>query len=374
MSEGEIDLSKLKVAITHDFLVENGGAEKVLVAFMEIFPNAEIYTSIYKPERFTKKFNRAVSKHKLITTNLDKLLPGGSLWKLYIPLIKNFFQKLNFEGYDLVISNSSSFAKWFKKPKTTRHVAYINTPPRFIWGIENATFHKFPKFFQSILSPVISRWRKIDAESAKNADVLIANSENIRGKIKKFYKSESVVIHPPVEVEEKVKKKDLEDDGFYLVINRLVAYKRIDTIIKYFNETSRRLVIVGEGSERKYLESISGDNVFFTGFITDKMKFQYLKKCKALIYPGEEDFGIAMVESLLFGKPVVAYKKGGSLEIIDKKSGVFYEKNTIKSVSDSIKKLENMNIEIDYLMKKGKGFSKQEFKKNIVKRINQIFA
>jgi glycosyltransferase involved in cell wall biosynthesis len=104
------------------------------------------------------------------------------------------------------------------------------------------------------------------------------------------------------------------------------------------------------------------------------MKFQYLKKCKALIYPGEEDFGIAMVESLLFGKPVVAYKKGGSLEIIDKKSGVFYEKNTIKSVSDSIKKLENMNIEIDYLMKKGKGFSKQEFKKNIVKRINQIFA
>lgn len=338
-----IEIEKLKIAITHDYLIEYGGAERVLLEMLEIFPNAHLYTPVFWEKNFPAEFLSKIKSKKVNSTLLSRFNFLGKFWRIAIILFPIYFKRLNLKNYDVVISNSASFAKWLNVDENTIHLAYVNTPPRFLWGLENSTFHKLPSLLRNFLNIIIEKWKVEDKKYAQSADLIIANSKNIQQKIKSFYETDSKIIYPPVRVID-LKLDEIKQKDFYLIVNRLVTYKHIDKVINVFNDNEKSLVIIGDGPEKMNLENLAHDNIFFTGYVDEELKFQYISRCKAIIYPGEEDFGIGMVEGLYFKKPIIAYSKGGSQEILNSKTSVLFDENSSESINDAIITFENMQF------------------------------
>ncbi len=364
------DLKGMKIAITHDYLITFGGAELVLLELLEMFPQADLYTAVAWEEGFSGELWEKISKHEIKTSFINNLKWFRKFWKVFLPFHAMFFQKQNLDKYDFVISVSSGFAKWLNTNKPTKHLAYINTPPRFLWGMDSTMFYKLPRVIKLLLNPLLNAWKNKDLYYTKKADYVIGNSSNIRDKIKDIYDLEADVIYPPVNKPEIAISDNIKD--YYLVINRLVAYKRIDSIVQAFNEIGKRLIIIGEGPERGHLESMARDNVTLTGFLSNAERNKYLAECKGFIYPGEEDFGISMVEAMFLGKPVIAYVKGGSRDILDDLSGVLYENHDTKSIISAIHKFETINFDREKIMTRADKFSDKTFKDRINGVINSL--
>lgn len=373
MSKSNKNLSELKIAITHDYLINFGGAELVLIELLRIFPNADLYTPIAWKKKFSAQFWEEIEKHTLKTSFINNLKWTEKFWKFFLPFHARFFEKQNFLSYDLVISISSGFAKWISIPANapTKHLAYINTPPRFLWGMDSTIFYKLPQIIKFMIKPVLSNWQKKDKAYVHEADMVIANSTNIKKKVELIYNLRSGVIFPPVTRPATVYNSDQKE--FYLIINRLVAYKRIDSIIEAFNKSTKKLVIIGDGPERSNYDKLAKENVLLTGFLDDKSRNRYLAECKAFIYPGEEDFGISMVEAMFMGKPIIAYKKGGSQDIIDENTGVIYEKHDTESILKATDNFETKSFNTEVIRKRAELFSKEVFEKNIVSAVSELF-
>jgi len=362
----------MKLAIVHDYLNQYGGAERVIETLHELYPDAPIYTSIYTPNTMLDSF-----KEMDIRTSFMQKFPFlGRYFKYYLLFYPRAIESLNLSGYDVILSSSSAFAKGVRPEKGALHICYCYTPTRFVWDYENyVKKERLSKLVSKILPLAIKRLRKWDLETLSGIDWFIAISNNIRDKIKKFYNRDSVVIYPPVDISMFDIQKGIGD--YFLIVSRLNSYKNIDLVVRTFNIVDLKLKIVGTGPFRKTLEQLAkGSNIEFLGKVTDDELIKLYGGCRALIFPGEEDFGITPLEAQASGRPVIAYAKGGSLEtIIDKKTGIFFKDNNPKSLLKAIEQFIEIEDRFDkkIIRENALRFSKEIFKDKIKTFIDQKY-
>ena len=402
----------MKIAIVHDYLNQYGGAEKVIEALHEIYPEAPIYTSLYDKDKMPDSFKEM----DIRTSFMQKLPFVKKHFKKYLPLYPRAFESFDLSEYDVVLSSSSAFAKSVKTGKNSCHIAYVNTPPRFIWFYDDYIKREnINRIYLKILHPILAYLKKKDIESSKGVDYFIANSENVRKRIRKFYNKDAEVIYPPVECSRfnvnpvrelrpltvyadggfkpssalssnnhRLKSVAFsngvngEDGNYYLVTSRLREYKRIDVAVKAFSELGLPLKIIGDGSDRIKLEKMAKDNIEFLGRVDDEELINYYKGCKAVVFCGEEDFGIVPVEAQSCGKPVIAYKAGGALETVrdngDKKTGKFFYPQTKEALVDAVKNFNPSEYNPDVIRKHALEFDKEVFKKRIREFVDKKYG
>ncbi|MDP3994261.1 MAG: glycosyltransferase [bacterium] len=358
----------MKVALIHDYLIDFGGAERVLLALHRIYPEAPIFVSIYRPKllgEFAEKFKNA----KIIQSWFgyvpfaEKLI---SPFRFLLPLI---WKSFNLKKYDLIISSASWAAtKGFEKKAGAVEVCYCHTPPRYLYGYE--TSRKFTGILGNLVvvyGAIINHFmRMYDFNTARKVDYFIANSKNVAKRIKKFYRRDAVVIYPPVEIPE-VSIASHSRGGYYLAGGRLVAAKNFDLIISTFNKLNLPLKIYGNGILRGYLGKMAGKNIEFLGKVDDVSLDSLYRGAEAFILAQkDEDFGLTAVEAQAAGTPVIAFRGGGYTEsIIEGKTGVFFDKPTPESLTGAIKKFNSMKIKPEDCIVQAKKFSKERFMKEI---------
>lgn len=362
----------MKVALVYDRVNKWGGAERVLLVLHEVFPDAPLYTSVYNEK--AASWARVFSK---VTPSFLQYFPfAKSRHDLYAPLMPFAFESFDFSKYDLVISVSSEAAKGIITGPKTLHINYCLTPTRYLWSGYSGYFrNRLIKFFSR---PVIFLLRKWDLIASTRSDQMIAISNAVSTRISKFYGRKSRVIFPPVNVEKfqvrspkfKVAMKNLPADEYFLIVSRLVPYKRVDLATKVFNKLNLPLVVIGAGSELKKLKRMSGSTIKFFSNVHEEDLVRIYKSCKAFIMPQDEDFGIAAVEAQAAGKPVIALKRGGAIDtIIDGKTGIFFEQQTVKSLEEAIGKLVTLEFDPADCILNSKRFSKEKFKKEFAKMV-----
>jgi glycosyltransferase involved in cell wall biosynthesis len=362
---------KMKVAIVHDFLTYWGGAEQVLKSLCNLYPEAPVYTLLYD-----KKMKKYFPKTKIRTSFLNKLPNFIKKKRILLPFFAAAAESFDLGGYDLVISSSSSFGKGIIVRPKTIHICYCHAPARFLWD----WYHNYLKenkvggLKKLFIVPLLHILRIWDISASERVDYFIANSQNTASKIKKFYRAESQVIYPPVDFERlnaprssiKAPEKD-----YYLIVSRLSPYKKIDNAISAFNKMNLPLLIIGEGSDRKRLEKMAGKNIKILGWVDENQLAEYYRNARALIFPGEDDFGITIVEAMSLGKPVLAYKKGGALEtIVQGCNGEFFESPVPEILADGIRRL-NKNFE-KYDAEKIKAYAKNYSRDNFEKKMKDF--
>lgn len=353
----------------HDFLSQYGGAEKVLEVLHEIWPEAPIYTLVYDK----KALNRRYDNWQIRCSLVQNLPLGVKKYRWYMALMPTAIERFNLSEFDLVVSNTSAYAKGIITKQKTKHVCYCHTPTRYLWSdaheyIEN--LKGLEKVIVKLLMSLLSRLRIWDYVVAQRPDGFIANSHNIETRIKKYYHRDSVVVYPPVETEKFYISPDI--GNYFLVVSRFRPYKRIDLAIEAFNKTKIPLKVIGT-SEGSDLLKRANPNIEFLGAVSDKEKAKYLSRCLALIHPQEEDFGITPVEAMASGRPVIAYRAGGVLEtVIEGKTGEFFEEQTWQSLADAVIKFNPEKYNPQEIKQHAEGFSKENFKKEFIKIINQF--
>jgi glycosyltransferase involved in cell wall biosynthesis len=286
-------------------------------------------------------------------------------------------EEFDFNGYDLVISASSSVAKGIITSSSVIHVCYCHTPMRYAWEFSTENAGKIAGagkggIKQKLLSYFLTLIRLWDFASSARVDYFISNSQNVANRIQKHYRRDAKVIHAPVSCSFFLPNN--EDAGdYYLVVSRLQEYKRVDLAIEACNRLNRQLIVIGDGPMRKELQNMAGDTVKMLGKLSDNELANYYAKCKALIFPPEEDYGIVPLEAMSCGRPVIAYSKGGALEtVVDGKTGVFFGEQNAESLVDAIKLFEGMRFEKEAIRDHALTFDEKEFKAKIIDFIESI--
>lgn len=370
-----------KVALVHDYLIQYGGAEKTLEAISEIYPEAPIYTSIYRPENFPNNLG-GFSSRKIVTAkgkeSFLKILPIFS--KYFTFLIPLIFEDFDLSEYDLIISDSSSYAKGVLTKQDQLHISYLHTPPRFLYGYSVENTKRNAWFYKPVVAAVDTYLRLWDFNAAQRPDYLLANSEEIKERIKKFYQREATVIYPPVELakEKPAQQKELLKNPYYLVTGRLVAYKNFDLIIKAFRKLPQlTLYVIGEGLERKHLQSLAGNNVKFFGKVDENEKHRLMRNCLGLINSvKDEDFGIVPIEVISHGRPVLVHRSAGHLETVREGiNGLFFEQldedALVLAIKNFDQEIRKGSFDPEVVRKSVQMFSKDNFKKNFSQFVEQ---
>jgi len=362
----------MKVALVHDFLVKLGGAERVLDVLCKMFPKAPVFTLFYDKEKVSDVF----PEERIKCSSLQKY--PDFLRKRYRFLIKKFpriVEEFDFSDYDLVISSNTAFSHGILTPLKTKHICYCHSPMRYAWDWTNEyrEENRISGLKTLLYAPLMKYLRKWDFLAADRADAYIANSRNVKNRIKKYYRMDSEVIYPPVDIDRfKISK---ENSGYFLIVSTLTPYKKVDLAVQLFNKIGRRLVVIGDGPQRDYLENIAGDNIDFLGFKDDETVTEYMMNCRALIFPGEEDFGITPVEAMACGKPVLAFGKGGCTEsVVSGKTGEFFFEGTVESMEDGLARLlYNERFYRPHTIRRHSNqFSREVFEKKIKKKIREV--
>lgn len=349
----------MKVAIVHDWLINYGGAERVLESIHSLFPNAPVYTAVYNLENLPDSFKG----FKIYPSFLQKLPFSKTKYQSYLPFMPLAFEEFNFSDYDLVISSSHSCAKGIIVKTKTLHISYVHTPMRYAWDLYHEYMNNEPMGIvkKLLVRPLMNNLRIWDRLSADRVDKFICNSYHVKQRIKKYYRKEAEVIYPPVNTDFFVPLKNPSLD-YYLVVSRLVPYKQVDLIVQTFNKLRLKLKIVGMGSEYKRLRRLAKSNIEFLQKRTDEELRDLYANCKALIFAGEEDFGIAPVEAQSAGRPVIAYGKGGVLEtVIDDRTGILFYESSIEALASAIYRLETLNLDSEKIRNNALKFDKQIF-------------
>lgn len=362
-----------EVAIVHDWLTNMGGAEPLVLEIHKVFPNAPIYTSVYDAEKM-----QAFKDIDVRTTELQTKLPAKLRYKhaLWPTFRAKAFRKLDLSEFDIIISSSSAEAKAVRKTRPGQvHIAYIHTPVRYYWSHyeefrKEFNFGPLTPFIRPFIPYFVKKMRKLDLESTKDIDVFIANSTVTQQRIKEYYNKPSTIIYPPVEVAKFTPPPKGERSG-YVIWGRHVPYKRFDLAIEAANRLKVPLTIASTGPDTERLKSLAGPTVKFVGRISDEALVKLAQKSKAFIFPNEEDFGISAAEALAAGTPVIAYKKGGALDIVqDGETGVFFEHQTVESLVGAMERFETMTFLPATLHRKAKRFDKGFFATKIRKIVD----
>lgn len=370
----------MKVAIIHDFLTYWGGAEQVLRSFHRIWPEAPIYTLIYD-EKFVKKYFPDAKIKGSFLQKFPKFLRDRK--KYLLPFSAIAPETFDLKDFDLVISSSSSFAKGvIVKPKTI-HISYCHTPTRFLWDWHKEYLRENNMgFFKKLLAaPTLHYLRMWDKSVADRVDHFIANSRSTQKRIEKFYRQKSEIIYPPVDTDKfnprsQEPKDKIGEKDYFLVVSRLSPYKKIDAAIEAFNKLDWPLLVIGAGEQEKYLKKIAAKNIKFLGFKEEDELPAYYRNAKALIFPGEDDFGITMQESMASGTPVIALRKGGALEnVIERVTGEFFDYPAPPLIADAVMRfLENENkYDRKAIAANAEKFSRERFEKEIKEYAEKLF-
>jgi glycosyltransferase involved in cell wall biosynthesis len=326
-----------KIALVHDYFIQMGGAERVAAAMHDSFPSAPIYTTVALQHRLPKELRGAD-----IRTSAMQWLPGiEQRFRQYFMLYPLAIEHFDLSDYDLIFSSSSGYAKGVRRRRNAIHVCYCHTPMRWVWRYEDyVARERFNGITRSALPLLLWGLRKWDLRAAQQPDFYIANSKIVAERIKQIYGREAAVIPPPIDVERFQPSVDVDD--YYLVLSRLVPYKRIDLAIEACKRMDRRLVIIGDGPDRARLEALAGPRTEFLGRQPDLQVNQYASRCRALLFPGEEDFGMVPLEVNASGRPVIAYRGGGAIEtVIDGKTGLFFDEAKSESLISAIEDFES---------------------------------
>ncbi len=332
----------MKIALVHEMLIRLGGAERVLKALTEMFPEAPVFT-LFKNAAAEEGFKGKT----IITSRLQPWLNVLGSHRPLLPFMPAAVEAWDFSGYDLVISSSSAFAHGIKTAGKTKHLCYCHSPMRYAWDysheyLKGASFLK--RFAAATLLHNVRQW---DYKSATRPDVILANSGHVQKRIAKYWRRTSQILYPPVDVRQFTPKRT--SDGHFLIVSNLTPFKRIDLAVRTFTRLKKPLIVIGDGPQKKDLQSIAGPTISFLGHQPDSVVKDALESCRALIFPGEEDFGITPVEAMAAGKPVLAYGTGGVKEsVVPGVSGEFFNEPTPESLEAGLTQLLLNEPQYDY--------------------------
>lgn len=331
----------MKTALVHDWLNQIGGAENVLESLVDLFPGAPLYTSIYAPRLMPASYAAWD-----IRTSFMQRLPGvATHHQSYLPFYPLAFEQFDLSGYDLVLSNKSAFCHGVITPPETLHICYCLTPTRFLWMYESYRQREgLGKAADAALRPALAALRQWDRLAADRVDHFIAISRVVQARIKKYYGRDSAIIYPPVDVE-RFTPSTRQPGDYYLAGGRLIPYKRVDLAVEAFNRLGRPLLVFGDGRDRADLQARAASNVTFLGRVSWDRLVDLFQHCRAFVFPGLEDFGIAPLEAQAAGRPVIAYAGGGALDtIVDGETGVLFREQTAQALIDAVHTFESMAI------------------------------
>jgi glycosyltransferase involved in cell wall biosynthesis len=331
----------MRAAIVHYWLLNMRGGEKVVEALCRLLPDADIFTLFYNPDAVS-----SVIRSRRVKASF--LQPLRKQYRSLLPLMPMALESFDLRDYDLIVSSESGPAKGVIHPSTARHVCYCHTPMRYLWDLYPAYRNDWThsRWKRALMTPFANYLRLWDYASAARVDDFVANSENVKRRIWKTYRRESQVVSPPVAVETFYSNPP---EDYYLIVSELVAYKRLDSAIRVCAATGRKLRIVGDGPEYKALKRISNGSIEFCGKAGEAELRELYSRCRAFLMPGEEDFGIAAVEALASGKPVIALGRGGALETVPvdrPRGGIFFEEPTDQSLRDALDRWEHSEDQV----------------------------
>jgi glycosyltransferase involved in cell wall biosynthesis len=347
MAFPETEDGSLRVAIVHYWFVGNGGGERVVEALAEMFPQADLFCLFAEPETMTPRLR----SHRLTTSFLQRI-PGGRRWyKQLLPLHPLAIEQLDVSNYDLILSSESGPAKGVLPSPDARHICYCHTPMRYLWDLYPLYHRAMRPLAGKAFALTAHYLRMWDLASASRVDHFVANSHNVAARIRKHYRRDATVIYPPVDVSSGYLSERV--DEYYLVVSRLIDYKRVDVAIEACNRLNRPLRIIGDGDQYKYLRNLAGPSIKFLGRLDDEAVRENYASCRALLFPGEEDFGIVPVEAQSFGRPVLAYGRGGVLETVrglmtgdrlnvEGAGGVFFAEQTADNLVEALEFFESV--------------------------------
>jgi glycosyltransferase involved in cell wall biosynthesis len=327
----------MKVAIVHYWLVSMRGGEKVIEALLEMFPQADIYTHVYKPNAVSE----VIRNRRVFTSRISRLPFAKKLYQFYMPLMPDALMDFNLQDYDLVISSESGPAKGVVPNPNAYHICYCHSPMRYLWDMYHDYFKKTNPFIRFFMKRLIPELRLKDVISANLVDRFIANSAYVAKRIRRYYNRESLVIHPPVDIEKYISVERKPKD-FYLFFGQITSYKRADIAIEACVRSRRKLIVAGAGADKKTRKKYEKTGlVKFKGRVSDDEILELFASAKALLFPGIEDFGIIPVEANAAGCPVIAYRDGGAVETVkENATGLFFDEQTPQSLIDAMNKFE----------------------------------
>ncbi len=350
-----------KIALVHDHLNQMGGAEKVLLEFHHIFPKSPIYTLIYDKNKIP------LFKNCKIITSLLQNVPGSfNFFKWFLTFMPSAWESFDFSKYDIVLSSTSALAKGIITPSKSLHFCYCHTPTRYLWSDthEYVSNLRIPVLMKRILISELKKLRTWDFAAAQRVDHFIANSHFVAERIRKYYRRNAQVIYPPVNIHKCYSNPQKEN--YYIVVSRIRPYKKVDLIVRAFNQLKLPIKIIGGGEYLNTLKKIAKPNIQFLGEISDEEKYKYLSRAKAFIHPQEEDFGISAVEAMASGCPVIAYGSGGVLETIEnKKTGLFFAEQEWESLAEAVLDADKLDFNHDFIKDQAARFNVQRFKEEI---------
>lgn len=354
----EFNLSR--VALVHDYLFEQGGAENVVEVMGELYPDAPIYTSIYNPQVMSPFYRQRTIK----TSFLQSVGQNKRFAKSLLPFYPLAFRRFDFSGYQIVLSSTTSFAKWIQTPAEVCHICFCHNPTRFLWTPTQYLEPYRDKIYFPVLHSVINKLKYGDWLAAQQVDFFIANSKAVQQRIRQFYGREAVVINSPIHCADYVVGSG--DGDFFLIVSRMLPYKRIDLAIEACNQLGKILYIAGDGPERLRLEAMAGPTVRFLGRISEAEKRLLLGRCQALILPGEEDFGLTPLEAMASGRPIIAYRGGGALETVwENVTGQFFDNPQVSDLTAVLAQFDAAKYQPQVLRNHVEQFDIKQFQSKI---------
>lgn len=359
----------MKLALVHDYLIQDGGAEKVVDVMHGLWPEAPLYTLLFDPKSLPTFKGRDIR-----TSFIEKLPLGRRKYQWYLPLMPTATEHYNLSEYDVVLSSTSAFAKGILTREDALHICYCHTPTRYLWSDTHSYIEELrvPGIVKKMLPPLLSYLRMWDRQSADRVDLFIANSETVRRRIQKYYRRDAVVIHPPVDTDRFSISK--EPKTYFLTGGRLVAYKRYDLVIEAANRTGLPLKIFGSGPVEKDLQKMARPNVEFLGRVSDEEQARLYAGARAFIHPQEEDFGITPVESMASGRPVIAWRKGGATETVQEGvSGQFFDEQSWEELADYMIRFDERQWDPSAIKSYAETFSRKRFESKLTELIEQTW-
>lgn len=350
------------IALIHDWLVTMRGGERALEAMCELYPDARLCTLVHREGSCSE----TIEAMDIRTSPIQDLPFGLDHYQYYLPLFPAAIRTFNLKNFDIVISSSHAAAKGVRVSSHALHFCYCYTPMRYIWDQYDAYFGpgRAALPLRLAMRMMLRPLRRWDVGTARKVDYFIAISANVQERIKRIYHRESIVIYPPVDVQRFSASE--RDEGYFLVVSALVPYKRVDLAVEAFNGLGEKLLVIGTGSEQKRLQARAKKNIEFLGWVGEEALPSYYAGCRALVFPGEEDFGIVPVEAMACGKPVIAYGRGGALEtVVDRKTGLLFREPSAESLREAVRSLASLPVDPAAIRAEALRFDAPRFKERL---------